>query len=269
MKLLDLFAGIGGFSLAAHWMGWETAAFVERDKFCQQVLRKNFGQDIEIHDDITTFSGMAFRGRIDILTGGFPCQDISIATNRRGGGLAGKRSGLFFEMVRVIADVRPTWIVGENVGSGTTEWVDVVQDALETENYSVQPFHIEPSAVGGFQSRNRIWIVAHSNAESERLHSNASVLKRIDTTQHVRQQRPFSQLLDDLKSRGETDQRGFVFPDGLSARVGRLEPKTMDAFCLRGYGNAIDPRIAFEIFKAIDTLGNPSNAAPNIPLKTE
>lgn len=257
VRILDLFAGIGGFSLAAHWMGWETAAFCEKEPYNQAVLRNRFGNDARIYDDIRALTGESLRrdgiDGIDLITGGFPCQDLSIATLRRGGGLAGSRSGLFFEMVRVIADVRPAWIVGENVGSGTTEWVDVVCDALEGEGYSVQPFHIEPIAIGGFQSRNRIWIVAHSNTKGERLHPDAPIQQGIDASQSVRQQRPFSQLLDDLKSRGEADQGAFVLPDGLSAKVGRLEPKTMEAFCLRAYGNAIDPRIAFEIFRGIAT----------------
>ena len=75
MVLLDLFAGIGGFSLAAHQLGWTTAAFVERDEFCQKVLRKNF-PGVEIYDDITTFSGESFRGRCDIVTGGFPLSAV-------------------------------------------------------------------------------------------------------------------------------------------------------------------------------------------------
>lgn len=118
MKVLDLFAGIGGFSLAAHWMGWETVAFVECDKFCQKVLRKNFGQDIEIHDDITTFSGKPFRGRVDIVTGGFPCQPYSSAGARKG---TEDERHLWPEMLRVIIEVQPRFIVGENV-LGLVNW---------------------------------------------------------------------------------------------------------------------------------------------------
>lgn len=108
MRLLDLFAGIGGFSLAAHWMGWETAAFVEKETFCQKVLRKNFGQGIEIHDDIFEFSGRPFRGAVDIITGGFPCQPFSAAGKRKG---RNDERHLFPEMLRVISEVKPRWVV--------------------------------------------------------------------------------------------------------------------------------------------------------------
>src|SRR3982751_243889 len=101
MKVIDLFSGIGGFSLAAHWMGWKTIAFVERDLFCKMVLQKNFGSDIPIYDDVKTFPGKKYRGECDIITGGFPCQDISSA-NRFGEGIKGLRSGLWREYARII-----------------------------------------------------------------------------------------------------------------------------------------------------------------------
>ena len=100
MKVLDLFAGIGGFSLAAHWMGWQTVAFVEKEPFCHKVLRKNFGQEIEIHDDIFNFDGRSLRGAVDIITGGFPCQPFSAAGKRKG---RNDERHLFPQMLRVIS----------------------------------------------------------------------------------------------------------------------------------------------------------------------
>jgi DNA (cytosine-5)-methyltransferase 1 len=76
MRVLDLFAGIGGFSLAAHWMGWQTVAFVEKEKFCQKVLAKNF-PGVPIHGDIFDFDGKPLRGTVDLVCGGFPCQPFS------------------------------------------------------------------------------------------------------------------------------------------------------------------------------------------------
>ncbi len=163
MKVLDLFAGIGGFSLAAHWMGWETVAFVEKEKFCQKVLRKNFGPDIEIHDDIFTFSGKPFRGRIDIVTGGFPCQPFSQAGKRAG---RNDERHLFPEMLRVIREVKPAWVVAENVrGLLSIESGQVfaeVTASLEGEGFEVITFCIPASAVGAPHRRDRLWIVGRN-----------------------------------------------------------------------------------------------------------
>jgi DNA (cytosine-5)-methyltransferase 1 len=166
MKLLDLFAGIGGFSLAAHWMGWETVAFVEKEDFCQKVLAKNFGaanartsgKGIPILDDIFTTnygtikSVLGRRGirdrRVDIVTGGFPCQPFSAAGKRKG--RADERH-LFPEMLRVIREVKPRWVVAENVrGLLSVESGSVfaeVVSSLESEGYEVITFCVPASAV--------------------------------------------------------------------------------------------------------------------------
>jgi site-specific DNA-cytosine methylase len=174
-------------------MGWETVAFVERDKFCQRVLRKNFGQDIEIHDDITTFSGKPFRGRVDVVTGGFPCQPFSAAGQRRG---VDDERYLFPESLRVVREVQPAWVVLENVNgllSMADESWDVkvasqfftrtpelhdyqaiftrtevmllnrICEAIEREGYSVQPIVVPASAIGARHERKRVWIVAKSS----------------------------------------------------------------------------------------------------------
>src|SRR5207253_1186347 len=110
MKLLDLFAGIGGFSLAAHWMNWGTVAFVERDNYAQRVLAKNF-PGIPVYDDVRTFNGNQCTA--NIICGGFPCQDISTAG--QGVGIEGSRSGLWGEYKRIIREIRPKYVVVENV----------------------------------------------------------------------------------------------------------------------------------------------------------
>ena len=112
LKVLDLFSGIGGFSYAAERLvgGFETTQFVEIDPYCQKVLRKNF--NVPIHDDIKTFN--AKEGQFDIITAGFPCQDLSIAGRQEGIG-EGTRSGLFFEVIRLARQIRPKFILFENV----------------------------------------------------------------------------------------------------------------------------------------------------------
>lgn len=182
MKLLDLFAGIGVFSLAAHWMGWETVAFVEKDLFCQKVLIKNFNAEIataadqdnheihekhetkpKIYEDIFDFSGKPFRGRIDIVTGGFPCQPFSAAGKRKG---RNDERHLFPEMLRVIREVKPRWVVAENVRgllsieSGRV-FAEVIA-SLEGEGLEVVTFCVPASAVEAPHRRDRLWIVANA-----------------------------------------------------------------------------------------------------------
>lgn len=167
MRVLDLFAGIGGFSLAAHWMGWETAAFVEWEPFCQKVLRKNF-PNVPIYGDIKEFYYERERdaiGPVDIICGGPPCQPVSTAGKR--GGRNDERWG-WPEMFRVVRDVKPPTVVIENVAGlvsmdGGALLEEIFTD-LESEGYAVQPYIIPAISVGAPHRRDRIWIVAHSNS---------------------------------------------------------------------------------------------------------
>ncbi|MGL5060787.1 MAG: DNA cytosine methyltransferase [Microcoleus sp.] len=165
MKHLDLFSGIGGFALAAHWVGGiETTQFVEIEPFCQKILAKNF-PGVPIHDDVTTFT--THRGEFDLVTAGFPCQDISIAGH--GVGLDGKRSGLFFEIVRIIRECRPRFVVLENVAAllscrngrdmGAVLW------ELSESGYDAEWDVIPASALGANHARERTWIVAYANSD--------------------------------------------------------------------------------------------------------
>lgn len=168
MKALDLFAGIGGFSLAAHWMEWETVAFVEWDAFCQKVLAKNF-PNVPIFGDIKEFDGTQYNGTIDLICGGFPCQPFSTAGNRKG---KNDDRFLWHEMLRVIKEVKPTWIVGENVAGLLTmengSILDGILTDLENEGYQTQTFIIPACAVQAPHRRDRIWIVAHSEGFNDR-----------------------------------------------------------------------------------------------------
>jgi len=156
---LDLFSGIGGFSLAAQWNGIETIQFVEMDKFCQKVLNKNF-KGVPIHDDIKTFHSTV---RPFLLTGGFPCQPFSCAGKQRG---TEDNRYLWPEMLRVISEAKPEWIIGENVRGFISNNNGMVFENccldLEREGYSVQAFIIPACAVNAPHRRDRVWIVAHS-----------------------------------------------------------------------------------------------------------
>jgi DNA (cytosine-5)-methyltransferase 1 len=163
MKHIGLFEGIGGFSLAARWMGWETVAWCEWNEFGQQVLRHHF-PEAEGFGDITKTDFTKYANRIDILTGGFPCQPYSTAGKR-----LGKEDDrhLWPEMLRAIREIQPTWVVGENV-LGIVNWnggmvFDEVQADLEAEGYEVQPYVLPACAVNAPHRRDRVWFVAYTN----------------------------------------------------------------------------------------------------------
>ena len=163
MNHIGLFEGIGGFSLAARWMGWETIAWCEWNEFGQKVLKHHFPKS-QPHGDITKTDFTIYRGQCDILTGGFPCQPYS---------LAGKRKGkeddrhLWPEMLRAITEIQPTWVVGENV-FGLVNWdgglvFDEVQTDLEAAGYEVFPYVLPAVSVNAPHRRDRVWFVAYSN----------------------------------------------------------------------------------------------------------
>jgi len=161
LRMIDAFSGIGGFSLAARWVGgFETIQFVERDPYCQQVLAKHW-PTVPIHDDICTFNPEPHSA--DIVCGGFPCQDISQAG--KGAGLAGSRSGLFYELLRVVRLVGPRYIVLENVAAITYRGMDDVLGALAEAGFDAEWACIPAAAVGACHQRDRWWCVAYAQGK--------------------------------------------------------------------------------------------------------
>ena len=163
LKLLDLFSGIGGFSLGLESTGFfETIAFVEKDKFCQKVLKKNFN-NIPIEEDIRNVKGSNYAA--DIITGGFPCQPFSVAGKRKG---TDDDRYLWDETIRVVAECKPRWFIGENVegliniNNGIV--LRQVQTDLEDQGFQVQCIIVPAAGIGAFHQRKRIWIVAYSNS---------------------------------------------------------------------------------------------------------
>jgi DNA (cytosine-5)-methyltransferase 1 len=160
LRMIDTFSGIGGFSLAARWLGGiETVQFVEREPFCQRILSKHW-PTVPIHDDICTFQPDP--GSADIVCSGFPCQDISQAG--KGAGLAGSRSGLFYELLRVVRLVEPRYIVLENVAAITYRGMDDVLGALAEAGYDAEWACIPAAAVGACHQRDRWWCVAYAQS---------------------------------------------------------------------------------------------------------
>ena len=161
MKILDTFAGIGGFSYAAEKLigGFETTQFIEIDPFCQKILKKHWPH-VPIHDDIRTFT--AKPREYQVITGGFPCQDISVAGLQKGI-TEETRSGLFFELMRVIRMVRPQYVVLENVAAILNRGLDIVLRELSEAGYDAEWSVIPASSVGACHQRSRWWLVAYSN----------------------------------------------------------------------------------------------------------
>ena len=173
LKVLDLFAGIGGFSLGLERTGgFETVAFCEIDKYCQKILAKHW-PDVPVYSDVRLLDGSMF-SNVDVITGGFPCQDISVAGRQAGMGKE-TRSGLWDDLCRLIGEIRPKYAIVENVAnllSGPTEqrggWFGKILGDLAEVGFDAEWHCIPASAVGAAHIRDRIWILAypqHSNTD--------------------------------------------------------------------------------------------------------
>lgn len=306
MRMLDLFSGIGGFSLAAKWV-WgdelEIVAFVEIDKFCQKVLKKHWptvpiindirevtveritanttqsdyyeqaralngsrtalkGWDTEIRIEPARCYDDRTNPRIDLLTGGFPCQPFSCAGKRKG---RDDDRFLWPEMLRVIREVHPTWVIAENVGGIFTQeqgmvFGQVLSD-LENEGYEVQPFCIPACAKNAPHRRDRWWIVA-CLPNVERLQEQ--VIGRMDN----QFKQPDCHVADTkgVLLQGFNDRQKQEQYRGSSWRKNWLEVAT--SFCgmahgvpnrvdrLKALGNSIVPQVAYEIMKGIRNVDN-------------
>lgn len=170
MKHGSLFSGIGGFDLAAEWMGWENVFHCEINDFGKRILKHYWPNSIS-YDDIKQTDFTIHRGRIDIISGGFPCQPYSSAGRRQG---KEDDRHLWPQMCRAIREIQPSWIVGENV-FGIITWneglvFNEVQADLEAEGYEVFPYVLPACAVNGGapHRRDRVWFVAHSSSSRHR-----------------------------------------------------------------------------------------------------
>jgi DNA (cytosine-5)-methyltransferase 1 len=176
VKLLDLFSGIGAFSLAASWYGIETTQFVEIDPYCQKVLSKNF-PNIPIHDDITTFTSSP--GQFDIITAGFPCQDISEA-NPNGRGLEGERSGLVFNVFRLLRTIQPQFVIFENVPALINGGLEQILWELNESGFDAEWQIISSASMGSPHLRERLFIIAYP--KGQRSGGNSALQGRANPT---------------------------------------------------------------------------------------
>ena len=162
MNHLDLFSGIGGFALALEKVGFKTVGFCEVDPYCRLLLQKHW-KGVTIHNDIKKLEAKDIKEPIDILTGGFPCQPYSVAGKQKG---TDDNRYLWPDMFRVIKEIKPTFIIAENV-RGIVNIQDgmvfeTVCSDLESEGFEIQPFIIPAAGVGAPHKRERVWIVGYS-----------------------------------------------------------------------------------------------------------
>lgn len=242
MKHLDLFSGIGGFALAARWAGYETVAFCEIDEFPRKVLEKNF-PGVHIHNDIRELDGSEY-ARVDLITGGYPCQPFSTAGKRKG---TDDPRHLWPEMLRVIKQARPIWVVCENVEGHITNGLDSVCNDMEAEGYKVQSFVIPACAIGAPHIRNRVWIIAHTPGNGgQRVMAESGREKKENAGRRGQPDRKSLQV--DARSAKTGWSNGW----GVGARVcgvGNGIPDRVDRN--KSLGNAIVPQVAYEILRTI------------------
>jgi DNA (cytosine-5)-methyltransferase 1 len=206
----SLFSGIGGFDLAAEWMGWANVFHCEYDPFCQRVLKHHFPNS-KLYNDVKAFDATAYAGRIDILTGGFPCQPFSSAGLRKG---TEDERHLWPSMLRIIREVSPKYVVGENVRgllnwSGGLVFEEVCAD-LEAEGYEVTPYILPACGKNAPHRRDRIWFIAHSNDSNDRRtprqDESKGIKERLQERNEVRESIKSSEVFQDATN---SDSRGL------------------------------------------------------------
>jgi len=161
VNVLDLFSGIGGFSLGLERAGMRTVAFCEIDPCCRAVLKKHW-PDVPRYEDVRTLTKQRLDAdgiSVDLIAGGFPCQDISVAG--AGAGINGERSGLWSEYARIIGEVRPRYVIVENVAALLGRGLDRVLGDLAALRFDAEWHCIPASAIGAPHRRDRVWIIAH------------------------------------------------------------------------------------------------------------
>jgi len=239
MRMLDLFSGIGGFSLAASWV-WgdelEIVGFCEIEEYCQKVLAKNFPL-VPIYSDIRELKGEQFNN-IDLITGGFPCQDISTA-NPNGKGIEGERSGLWKEMFRLIGEIRPRYCILENVAALFYRGLSVVLADLAQSGYDAEWQSISAAQIGAPHKRERVWIVAYPYSSG----------------QPSGKPGPGKGAFRGRNPSGSDKQRGPWQAEPSVGRVVNGLPSRVDR--LKGLGNAIVPQCAALVMGHIKPLINP------------
>lgn len=256
MRHGSLFSGIGGFDLAAEWMGWENVFHCEWNPFGQKVLKYYWPNSIS-YNDITKTDFSIHRGSIDIITGGFPCQPYSSAGKRLG---KEDERHLWPEMLRAISEIKPRWVVGENV-LGLTNWnggmvFNEVQVDLETQGYEVQPFILPAAAVNAPHRRDRVWFVANSLCERYTRPTGTRIKEDERGKLHDEYRKCSGE--NKINNWSNWPKQPYVLHGNDGISIG-LDNKTFPKIrreSIKAAGNAIVPQVVYQIFKAIQEYEN-------------
>lgn len=236
MRVLSLFAGIGGFDLGLERTGeFETVAFCEIDPFCRRVLAKHW-PDVPIHHDVRELKAEHV-APIDVICGGFPCQDISLAGE--GAGIHGERSGLWFEYARLIGELRPSFVIVENVAALLGRGLGTVLGSLAALGYDAEWRPVFGTDCGLPQVGQRIWIVASPQREGWQGRFKHLGALGFETTP------PAERRNQAVRARSALDAHFLSLRsiDGLSVEMERRR--------IRGLGNAVYPQVPEIIGRAI------------------
>ena len=236
MKVLDLFSGIGGFSLGLERAGMKTVAFCEIEPYCRAVLKRHWPY-VPCYEDVRTLTAERLRAdgiSVDVICGGFPCQDVSMAGNRLG--LAGARSGLWAEYCRLIRELQPLYVIVENVTGLLSLGMGTVLGDLAAFRYDAEWHCIPATAVGAPHIRDRVWIVAYPADQP----SETSV----ESIQAGRLSRELGRVFGGMRFQRVDQPDVLRVDDGLSPRLDGNE----------ACGNAVVPQIPEIIGKAIMAL---------------
>ena len=274
MNVLDLFSGIGGFSLGLERAGMKTIAFCEVDKKCQEVLRKHW-KDVPIFDDVTTLKGTDIDETVDVICGGFPCQDISLAG--KGAGLEGERSGLWWEFHRLIKEIKPKWAIIENVSALRNRGLDQVLRSLNEIGYDAEWHCITAASIGAPHRRDRIWIVAYPRDSSRWDGISGSIGRdgereleesiRSSETTETSGSSETSQTMADSSSIGSQGSWEFEQPKRSAQIINRETIESLNGSFSRIWATEPDVgRVAHGIPNRVDRLKQLGNAVvPQIP----
>ena len=275
MNVLDLFSGIGGFSLGLERAGMRTVAFCEIEPFCRRVLAKHW-PGVPIYEDVRELTADRLRAdgiAVDVICGGFPCQDISVAGPRIG--IEGERSGLWTEYARLIREVRPRYVIVENVSALLNRGLDRVLGDLAALGFDAEWHCIPASAVGANHIRDRFWLVAYPYGWWA--HEEPQRVRECEDSIHAGRHGAARKVADahsgDGHGRGGSLQMGWgwrareIAADGVTGgiewstepdvgRVAHGVPARVDR--LRSLGNAVVPQIPEIIGRAIMNSVNSS-----------